>query len=262
MNTGTVKPALAGILLAVAAAMASPALAAPVSVNVSGAFTVATGTLSGFLGLGYTSGFTYDTDLSAALPGSVEFAAPASGGTGQELGAEFGGGSVTPFIPSLAEGYTSPSTITEMENDVTRTGPELLSLLPGGVYDFFNLNGWHPDSVFSGGSTINDVAAVEGVNVSLVFIGNMFSTPLTASSPMPGALDLNLVDYVVVIVEEFEGSEVVGMALQFGVIGAGGTFNNFTVVFESVVSEPAPFALLTLAVAVIGYRRHKAVRAA
>ena len=74
-----------GAIAAFAFTAPMSASATPVSFNVAGTFAVATGSLSDLLGVAFTSGFTYDTDTSQAIPGSLDFANPANGGTGQEL---------------------------------------------------------------------------------------------------------------------------------------------------------------------------------
>ena len=91
--------------------------ATPVSINVSGTFTVATGSLSDLLNLGFTGAFSYDT-TGATI--NDAFASPADGGTGQELGTEFTGGFATPAIPSTGDTFTSPTLVAEQENNVTR----------------------------------------------------------------------------------------------------------------------------------------------
>ena len=233
--------------------------ATPVSINVTGTFTVATGTLSDLLNLGFTGNFSYDT--GGATIGDA-FNSPADGGTGQELGTEFTGGFATPFIPSTGEGYTSPTLVAEQENNVTRTTADLLNILPGGIYDFFSINGWEPGSTFIGGSTITEEGADDATNFGLTYIGvgpSALIGTLTASDAMPTGLDLNLVDYVIVTVEEYEAGELVGLAYQFGTIGEGGTFNNFTIESDAVVSEPLSIALFGLGLGLMGLMRRKQI---
>lgn len=233
------------------------ASATPVSINVAGTYSVASGTLSSLLGAGFTSGFTYDTDLAAAIPVSVEFGSPAAGGTGQELGAEFNSGSVSSSTSVPGFVFPSPTSIAEQENDVTRTGEELLDLLPGGVFDFFSVNGWGGGSTFVGGSTISESTGevINGVSIDLVFIGNMFGPDLTATTPMPGTLDLGLVTNVLVSIEEISAGETVGFAFQFGTIGEGGTFNNFTIESNAQIAEPGSLLIFGLGLGLLGLRR-------
>lgn len=273
MNISSPIAALTAIVIASGIMVQGPAAAAPVSITVNGAFTDAPDSLtvgpnifSSLVGLNFTSTFTYDP-TGAQI--NTEFASPAEGGSGQELGTEFTGGSATPLIPALpvtppdTNTYTSPTLIVEQENNVTRSPAELLNLLPGGTtFDFFTINGWQPGSTFSGGSTITgDGDAIDAVNFGLTFIdvdGTMIGGPLSSSDLMPETLDINLVDFVIVAVEEFENSERIGFAYQFGTIGEGGTFNNFTIVSAtSEVSEPAMTAIFAVGMAAIGLTRRK-----
>lgn len=276
MNYRTVRSIFAGVLIASGAFAHSSASAAPVSITIHGVFTDApvsltggvSNTLSSFVGLGFDATFTYDT---AGGTINTEFASPAEGGTGQELGTEFTGGSATPIIPLLpvtppdTNTYTSPTLIAEMENDVTRTSADFLNLLPGGTYDFFSVNGWEPSSTFSGGSTITgDGDAIDAINFGLTFIdvdATMLGT-LASTDLMPEAIDLSLVDFVFVALEEFEGGELIGFAYQFGTIDEGGTFTEFTIASNTEVSEPGMLALFPLALGVIGFARRNKRRAA
>lgn len=264
--------ALTAIVIASGIMVQGPASAAPVSITVNGAFTDAPDSLtvgpnifSSFVGLNFTSTFSYDPTAARI---NTEFASPADGGSGQELGTEFTGGFANPAIPGLpvtppdTNTYISPTLIAEQENDVTRTPAELLNLLPGGTtFDFFSVNGWQPGSTFSGGSTIGDGAAIDAINFGLTFIdvdGTMIGGALSASDLMPETLDINLIDFVIVTVEEYENAELVGFAYQFGTIGEGGTFNNFTIVSEtSEVSEPAISAIFAVGMATIGLARRR-----
>lgn len=253
------KKLILGAIAAFAFAAPMSASATPVSISVAGTFAVATGTLSDLLNLGFTGNFSFDT--AGATIGDA-FNSPAEGGTGQELGTEFTGGFATPFIPSTGEGYTSPTLVAEQENDVTKTAADLLNLLPGGIYDFFSVNGWQPGSTFIGGSTITEDGAVDAVNFGLTYIGvgpSALIDTLTASDAMPTGLDLNLVDYVIVTVEEYEAGELVGLAYQFGTIGEGGTFNSFTIESDAVVSEPLSIALFGLGLGLTGLMRRKRI---
>jgi len=273
MNSTSPRNLFAGIVVAAGLVAHAPAFAAPVSITVNGTFTdapdsltVGSNVLAPLVGLGFTSTFNYDP-TSAQI--NTEFASPAEGGSGQELGTEFTSGSATPLIPALpvmppdTNTFTSPTLIAEQENNVTRSAADLLNLLPAGSnYDFFSVNGWDPGSTFSGGSTITgDGDAIDGITFGLTFIdidGTMLSGTLTAGDLMPETLDLSLVDYVFVAIEEFEDSELVGFAYQFGTIGAGGTFNNFTIVSEtSAVSEPAMTIMFAFGIAAIGLARRK-----
>lgn len=257
-----------GVLAATAMFALAGAHAAPVNISVNGTFTdapdsltVGSNVLSGFVGLNYTGTFSFDTAGSTV---NDEFANPASGGTGQELGREFTGGSATPTValPPPDNTYTSPTLIVEQENNVTRSAAELLNLLPGGTFDFYTMNGWQPGSTFSGGSTIGDGGAIDGVNFGLTFIdvdATMIGGPLTSGSVMPTSLDLNQVDFVVVTLEEFEAGELIGFAYQFGTIGQGGTFNEFTIESGTVVaaSEPGMLALFAITLGALGLARRK-----
>lgn len=275
MKIGTLRSAFAGILVASGAFAFTSASAAPVSITVHGVFTDApvsltggvSNTFSSFVGLGFDATFSYNT-TGATI--NNEFASPAFGGTGQELGTEFTGGSATPIIPLLpvtppdTNTYTSPTLVAEMENNVTRNTVDLLNLLPAGTYDFFSVNGWEPSSTFSGGSTIGESDAIDGVNFGLTFIdvdATMLGA-LVATDLMPETVDLNLVDFVIVTLEEYEGSELVGFAYQFGTIGEGGTFNEFTIVSNTEVSEPGMLALFPLALGAIGFARRNKRRTA
>ena len=275
MKIGTLRSAFAGILVASGAFAFTSASAAPVSITVHGVFTDApvsltggvSNTFSSFVGLGFDATFSYNT-TGATI--NNEFASPAFGGTGQELGTEFTGGSATPIIPLLpvtppdTNTYTSPTLVAEMENNVTRNTVDLLNLLPAGTYDFFSVNGWEPSSTFSGGSTIGESDAIDGVNFGLTFIdvdATMLGAPV-ATDLMPETVDLNLVDFVIVTLEEYEGSELVGFAYQFGTIGEGGTFNEFTIVSNTEVSEPGMLALFPLALGAIGFARRNKRRTA
>ncbi len=270
--------ALTALIIASGIIVQGPASAAPVSITVNGTFTNAPDSLtvgpnifSSLVGLNFTSTFSYDPTGSQI---NTEFASPAEGGSGQELGTEFTGGSVTPLIPALpvvppdTNTYTSPTLVAEQENNVTRSPAELLNLLPGGTtFDFFTINGWQPGSTFSGGSTITgDGAAIDAVNFGLTFIdvdGAMIGGPLSASDLMPETVDLSLVDFVIVTIEEFENSERIGFAYQFGTIDQGGTFNNFTIVAAaSEVSEPAMTAMFALGIAGLGFVRRRKCAAA
>lgn len=143
--------AFAAVMIASGLFVQAPASAAPVSITVNGAFTnapnsvtVGPNVFSSFVGLNFISTFSYNTTGSTI---NNEFASPAEGGSGEELGTEFTGGSATPLIPALpvtppdTNTYTSPTLIAEQENNVTRTAAELLNLLPGGTFDFFSVNG-------------------------------------------------------------------------------------------------------------------------
>ena len=79
---------------------------------------------------------------------------------------------------------------------------------------------------------------------------------------MPTSLDLVHVSAVIVTVEAYFNSELIGFAYQLGTIGAGGTFNSFTIVSETAaVPESGMIALFPLALGVIGFaRRNKAER--
>ena len=276
MNYRTVKSIFAGVLIASGAFAHSSASAVPVSITVLGAFTDApvsltggvSNTFSSFVGLGFDATFSFNT-TGATI--NNEFASPAEGGSGQELGTEFTGGSATPIIPLLpvtppdTNTYTSPTLIAEAENNVTRNTAELLNLLPSGTFDFFSVNGWMPGSTFSGGSTITgDGDAIDAVNFGLLFIdvdATMLGT-LASTDLMPETIDLNLVDFVFVALEEFEAGELVGFAYQFGTIDEGGTFNEFTIASSTEVSAPGMLALFPLALGVIGFARRNKRRSA
>jgi hypothetical protein len=248
---------------AVVAFSGSSALSAPVSITVSGVFTdapdsitVGPNILSSLVGLAFTSTFAYDT---AGATINDAFNSPADGGTREELSTEFTGGFASPSVPG-AGSYVSPTLVAEMENNVTRDSAELLGLSPPGTYDLFSVNGWQPGSTFSGGSTIGDGGAIDGVNFGLTFIGDGSSAligTLTASDSMPTALDLNLVTGVIVTIEEFAGGELVGFAYQFGQINEGGTFENFTIVSGETpaVSAPGVATILGLAFGAMAIRR-------
>ena len=79
---------------------------------------------------------------------------------------------------------------------------------------------------------------------------------------MPTSLDLGHVSAVIVTVEGYFNSELIGFAYQLGTIGEGGTFNSFTIVSETAaVPESGIIALFPLALGVIGFaRRNKAER--
>jgi hypothetical protein len=234
---GVVVSTAVAILLS--AFVGLPATASPVSINVSGAFTNATGTLSGLLGLGFTSGFNYDTDTANGIPGSLAFEEPVGGG--QKLGVEYASGSATPSIPALPAGYVSPTSVAEIDNDVFFTSSELRGILPAGVYDLFTVNGWEPGSTFgTAGSTINEGDPIDAVNFGLTFVGDLFAGALTAGSDMPGTLNLAGIIGVVVTVEEYAGGELVGLAYQFGQID--GAFNEFAIVSDTP-AVPAPAAM-------------------
>ena len=269
MTFKTFRTSALGAAIATAVFALSGANAAPVNISVNGTFThapdsltVGSNVLSGLVGLNYTATFSFDT---AGGTINDEFASPASGGTGEELGREFTGGFVTPLVPALPgpdNTFTSPTLIVEQENNVTRSAAELLNLLPGGTFDFYSMNGWEPSSTFSGGSTIGDGGAIDGVTFGLTFIdvdATMIGGPLTPGSIMPSSLDLSLVDFVVITVEEIEDGDTVGFAYQFGTIGAGGTFNEFTIVSETTVaaSEPGMAALFALTLGALGLARRK-----
>ena len=234
------------------------ASATPVSFNVAGTFAVATGSLSDLLGVAFTSGFTYDTDTSQAIPGSLDFANPANGGTGQELGAEFATplGFATPA--GGGGGFVSTQLVVESENNVTRTGAEMLNLLPGGIYDFFGLTAYEPGTTTNPGTTIDEGnVVITGVSVDMVFIGDMFAADLTALDSFPTTLDLGLVSHVIVLVEEYENEVLIGQAYQFGTIAEGGTFSSFTIESDAVVSEPLSIALFGLGLGLRGAMRRK-----
>jgi hypothetical protein len=75
---------------------------------------------------------------------------------------------------------------------------------------------------------------------------------------MPTSLDLGHVSAVIVTVEGYFNSELIGFAYQLGTIGEGGTFNSFTIVSETAaVPEPGMIALFPLALGVIGFARRK-----
>ena len=79
---------------------------------------------------------------------------------------------------------------------------------------------------------------------------------------MPTSLDLVHVSAVIVTVEAYFNSELIGFAYHLGTIGEGGTFNSFTIVSETAaVPESGMIALFPLALGVIGFaRRNKAER--
>ncbi len=268
----TLSKFLAGVAVSLCLGAGGSAVATPVNINVSGAFSVATGTLADLLGRAFIGGFSYDT---AGATTNDAFGSPADGGTGQELGTEFTGGSATPSIPSLGEGFTSPTLVAELENNVTRTAGDLLNLLPDGTYDFFSLNGWSPDSSFvPGGTTINEQGADTGVNFGLTFIAAVDSgfvgtlsdpsaevPPATFASAFPTAIDLSQVDFVVVTVEEYVNQSLVGLAYQFGTIGEGGTFENFEIVSAEAVPEPGAIVLFGLGLTIVLIRFNRPRRA-
>jgi hypothetical protein len=227
------------------------AQAAPVSSNVSGTFNFASGTLAGALGLAFTSGFNYDTDTSTRITSpveSLEFDTPVGGG--QRLGVEYAAGSVTPSVPAISAGYTSPTSVLEIDNNVFFDSSELLGLFPSGVYDLFTVNGWEPSSTFgSAASTINDNDAIDAFNFGLAFIGDLVAGPLTTGSDMPGTLNLANIIGVVVVAEEYVGGELVGIAYSVGQID--GTFNEFTIVSDEP-SVPVPAAGLLMLAGVAG----------
>lgn len=75
---------------------------------------------------------------------------------------------------------------------------------------------------------------------------------------MPTSLDLGHVSAVIVTVEAYFNSELIGFAYQLGTIGEGGTFNSFTIVSETAaVPESGMIALFPLALGVIGFARRK-----
>ena len=75
---------------------------------------------------------------------------------------------------------------------------------------------------------------------------------------MPTSLDLGHVSAVIVTVEGYFNSELIGFAYQLGTIGEGGTFNSFTIVSETAaVPESGIIALFPLALDVTGFARRK-----
>ena len=75
---------------------------------------------------------------------------------------------------------------------------------------------------------------------------------------MPTSLDLGHVSAVIVTVEAYFNSELIGFAYQLGTIGEGGTFNSFTIVSETAaVPESGIIALFPLALGVTGFARRK-----
>lgn len=75
---------------------------------------------------------------------------------------------------------------------------------------------------------------------------------------MPTSLDLGHVSAVIVTVEAYFNSELIGFAYQLGTIGEGGTFNSFTIVSETAaVPESGIIALFPLALDVTGFARRK-----
>lgn len=243
-----IRNSLTAFFAAASLILSATANATPVSLNVSGIFSSATGTLSDLLNQSYASNFGYDTDTSLAQPGSLAFIP----GSMQILNAIFGSPyTVSPSVNG-APLYTGGDTMIQIVHNAYFSSAESNGMFPDGTYDELVVRGRKP-----GGSpsSLNCFGPCDGVIFGVALVGNFFTSDLTQSTQMPNAVNPANVVHAATFIDKWENGVKTGSAYQIGQIN--GSANSF----ELVSAVPVPAAAWLLGsglLGLVGVARRKA----
>lgn len=233
--------------------LSATANATPVSLNVSGAFSSATGTLSDLLNQSYASNFGYDTDTSLAQPGLLFLP-----GSMQLLSAVFGNPyTVSPSINGNLL-FTGGNANIQLIHNAYISSADNNGMFPAGTYDEVVMMGRMPglSTCSSDGLGGPGLGVCDAVNFGVSFVGNFFTSDLTQSTQMPDAVNPASVVTAIVHIEKWENGAQTGSAFQYGQIN--GSANSFEVVSSAVPAPAAAWLLGSGLLGLVGVARRKA----